>query len=62
MRSSRVSLPRIVAIAALATCVSCAARSRAITTPTGLRYEIVTAGTGPAAQAGRTSGSMRRRL
>ena len=53
MKSTSISRRlTIFAFWALAVCTSCVSPSRTITTKTGLRYQIVVAGSGPAARPG----------
>jgi FKBP-type peptidyl-prolyl cis-trans isomerase len=42
----------VIVLCALAVCASCASLSRTVTSKTGLRYQIIVAGTGSAAQPG----------
>jgi FKBP-type peptidyl-prolyl cis-trans isomerase len=46
--------PSVIVFCALAVFTSCAARSKAVTTRTGLEYRIVVAGSGPAAMPGQS--------
>lgn len=52
--SSARTLSRLTLIASLAVCAACASRSPIVTTTTGLRYQVIVPGNGPAAQPGQS--------